>query len=82
MKKINTIIATAFSKENYFRTCILVFLAIITVCAVFAACSIVAIPGKLDAVEKKLAGIQKAQEREAAAFEEHNRKRFQTLFGR
>ncbi len=40
MKKIKCFIATAFSKENYFKTCVLILLAIIAACFVFSSCTL------------------------------------------
>ena len=48
MKKILSFIRTAFSNDNYFRTCILIFAAIITVSVVCASCSIIGLQDTLD----------------------------------
>ena len=54
MKKILSFIRAAFSKENYFRTCMLIFAATATVCMVCIAVSMVNIDFRLRNIDMAL----------------------------
>lgn len=65
MKKILDFLKTAFSKENYFRTCILILAAIITGCAVIATWNF--------CVNNRTLASERAAERERRRIEKKER---------